>query len=194
MKYSLSLKALLSLTIPFFILACSGYGYLTPEETLQSYVNLLMEGRIGEASELRYSPLREWANFKEVLGAVLVLSLITVVIRLTGLNPFSTMLSCYLIENHVSRENRKYVLAAIGIFFVLTAVGFYSFLTGFLTRLTVETDLLVLDNPARVEVLDSRISGNIAYVSYVLIYPNGEEVEREAELHFQKGLWRVKRL
>ncbi len=195
MRYFFSSRELISLPlILLLITSCVSQTYLTPEESLQNYINLIAEGRLEEASVLRYAPLREWVNLKEVLGAVLVLGLLGVAIRLTGLNPFVAMLQCRIIEKTVSPENRKYVLVGVVILWVVMGVGFYKFLESFLKNTVLELDALMLEGVVSVEVLGSEVRGKSAFVSYELTYEDGKTFRKKAELKLQGGVWRVVRL
>lgn len=194
MSYSLKLKAFLSLIFLTLILSCqSPDRTLTPEETFTAYVELIVEGKLKEASLLRYDPLLEWDVMKKVLGGVLLIGTISVVIRLTGLNPFTALLHCYLIENHVSPSNRKYVLAGIFILILLTSYGLYWKLSDILIRIPLEIDAHIIGKPLEVKVLDASFKGKRSFVDYELVYENTKRRGR-AELVFQRGGWRIRKL
>ncbi|EDP76058.1 hypothetical protein [Hydrogenivirga sp. 128-5-R1-1] len=195
MKYYLSSKALVSLLFlgALFVAGCTSYvGGSSPEEVVKLYHSLLSSGDVKSAAGLRYNPAGEWGYMKEALGAAVVLALMSVVIRLTGLNPFSTMLNCWLIENFVSPENRKYVLYAVGVLFILTAGGIYFFLTTYLHRLMVNADRIAFEN-TEIEILETEMLGDRAFVYYVLTLPDGREVERRAELWNRDGKWLIRK-
>ncbi len=197
MNFSLSSKASVSLILLgalLLFLGCSStVSQLPPEEVLKLYFSHLSAGDIASASELRYNPFREWGYMKEALSMAVVLALMSVVIRFTGMNPFSTMFNCWLIENFVSPENRKYVLLAVGAVFLLTLWSIYHFFTSYLQRIVVTADRTAFEN-SQIEVVGTEIKGDRAYVEYVLILPDGREFEKRAELRFQDGMWRVRKL
>ena len=195
MRYSLTSKAFVSLPLYFFLLSClSSSPSLPPAETLQAYVNALMTGDLKTAMALKYSVAGDLALIKEVIGATIVLAILYVTIRLTGMNPFSTMLSCMLIDRYVSPQNRKYILLAIGVFVIGSAFFFYRLLTTLPVRVAVEADRLMFEGVSEVEIADTRVSKDRAEVWYIVYYKDGRERERKAELVLQGGEWRVRRL
>jgi len=165
---------------------------LPPEEVLKLYFSLLSSGDVAAASSLKYNPATEWGYIKEALGAAIVLAMFSVVIRLTGMNPFAFMLNCWLIEKFVSPENRKYVLYAVGVFFLLTTLSIYFFLTTYLHRITVNADKIAFDN-TEMEILETEVVGDRAFVYYVLVLPDGREIERKAELWNIDGKWLIRK-
>ncbi len=195
MRYSLTSKAFVSLPLYFFLLSCfSSSPSLPPAETLQAYVNALMTGDLKTAMALKYSVAGDLALIKEVIGATIVLAILYVTIRLTGMNPFSTMLSCMLIDRYVLPQNRKYILLAIGVFVIGSAFFFYRLLTTLPVRVAVEADRLMFEGVSEVEIADTRVSKDRAEVWYIVYYKDGRERERKAELVLQGGEWRVRRL
>ncbi|WP_457600068.1 hypothetical protein [Hydrogenivirga sp.] len=197
MRYFLKPKlsaGLLGVGALLLLIGCSSYvNELPPEEVLKLYFSLLTSGDLKAAAQLKYNPATEWGYMKEALGAAVVLAMMSVVIRLTGLNPFTTMINCWLIENFVSEENRKYVLYAVGVLLVIMTVVFYNFLTGFLHRLNVEVDRKAFEG-SEIEVLETQVVGDRAFVEYVIYLEDGRELPKRAELWFRDGRWYIRKL
>ena len=167
---------------------------LTPADTLIAYVNFLAEGDFSSAMALRHSASDNIGVFKEVIGGALVLALMYVVINLTGLNPFSTMLSCMLIDKFVSPENRKLILVAVVGLVVLFTFYFYKLITFIPMRAIYEVDRQIVKEGAVVEILSSEIKGKKAEVKYRVLNPDGTQTVRKAKLVLVGGVWKIKSL
>ncbi len=166
----------------------------SPAEVLEAYIISLLGDNMSIASELRFNPLSDWVNFMDVIGTLFVISFLLVAVKLTGLNPFSTMLNCWLIKNFVSEENRRYIPVIIVGVVLAGTIALYFTLSNLLMTINMRIDKAVLDGVKEVRVLSSNVSDDKAFVEYELRFADGQKVKRRAELKLQKGSWRVNRL
>ena len=194
-SYSRS-EELAKLLLPvLFITGCSASGEIqTPQDTLRLYVLSLSEGNLDVATALKYTPLLEWSGAKEVIGAALIVGLMSLIIRLTGLNPFTTLLSCYIVERYVSPENRKFIYIAVVLLGFVAVIYAYTAISSILTRTVVEIDRVVVKDARDVKILGTDFQDSRAYVDYLIEYADGKERKGRALLLWRKGRWYVKEL
>lgn len=194
-SYSRS-EELAKLLLPvLFITGCSASGEIqTPQDTLRLYVLSLSEGNLDVATALKYTPLLEWSGAKEVIGAALIVGLMSLIIRLTGLNPFTTLLSCYIVERYVSPENRKFIYIAVALLGFVSVIYAYTAISSILTRTVVEIDRVVVKDARDVKILGTDFQDSRAYVDYLIEYADGKERKGRALLLWRKGRWYVKEL
>ena len=194
-SYSRS-EELAKLLLPvLFITGCSASGEIqTPQDTLRLYVLSLSEGNLDVATALKYTPLLEWSGAKEVIGAALIVGLMSLIIRLTGLNPFTTLLSCYIVERYVSPENRKFIYIAVALLGFVSVIYAYTAISSILTRTVVEIDRVVVKDARELKILGTDFQDSRAYVDYLIEYADGKERKGRALLLWRKGRWYVKEL
>ncbi len=194
-SYSRS-EELAKLILPvLFITGCSASGEIqTPQDTLRLYVLSLSEGNLDVATALKYTPLLEWSGAKEVIGAALIVGLMSLIIRLTGLNPFTTLLSCYIVERYVSPENRKFIYIAVALLGFVSVIYAYTAISSILTRTVVEIDRVVVKDARELKILGTDFQDSRAYVDYLIEYADGKERKGRALLLWRKGRWYVKEL
>ncbi len=180
------------------VLLITGYSasgeIQTPQDTLRLYVLSLSEGNLDVATALKYTPLLEWSGAKEAIGAALIVGLVSLVIKLTGLNPFTTLLSCYIVERYVSPENRKFIYIAVILLGFASVIYAYTAISSILTRTVVEIDRVIVEDAREVKILGTDFQDSRAYVDYLIEYADGRERKGRALLLWRKGRWYVKEL
>ena len=181
--------------LALFVVGCSAREEVqTPQEILRLYILSLSQGNLEIASALKYTPLLEWSGVKEVIGVALVIGILSLLIRLTGLNPFSTLLSCYLIERYVSPENRKFIYVTIALLGLVSIFYAYRVISGLLTRTVVEIDRVVAEGAKEVRILGTDFEKDKVYLDYLIEYADGRERKGKALLLWRRGRWYVKEL